>query len=151
MKNLASLRQECTHIGTSIHRPSEDIRVLVRGLGLADQTTKDAGKRDSLFHSTTRGGGGQGLKMERQVVLDGSTRLDSLNLEGGTDIGKRRGAEGQGLRVVLLPSLVFSAKVESARVLKVGREDDRLVASFSGKLDTQIPGLERHKDEIEIL
>lgn len=53
--------------------------------------------------------------------------------------------------MVLLPSLIFGAEVEGTRVLKVGGEHNGLVSGFSGKLDAQVPGVEGHKDEIEVL
>lgn len=84
-------------------------------------------------------------------MLDRSARLNSLNLQGCTDIGQRGGTEGQRFRVVLLPSLVLGAEVEGTRVLEVGGKHHGLVSGFSGKLDAQIPGVEGHKDEVKVL
>lgn len=89
--------------------------------------------------------------MERQVVLDGRARLDSLHLEGGADVGERRGAEREGLGVMLLPSLVFGAQIKGPRVLEIRGENNGLVTSFSRELDTQVPGIERDEHEVEVL
>lgn len=53
--------------------------------------------------------------------------------------------------MVLLPSLIFLAQVKGSRVLKVGRQNDSLVASLTGQLDTQVPGIECDKDKVEVL
>lgn len=139
VKDLATLRQESTNVGAGVHGTGENIRVLVGRLRLADQTAKDSCKSDGLLHGTTGRGGSQSLQVERQVVLDGSRRLDRLNLEGGTDVGQGTGAERQRLGVVSLPSLVLGAQVEGARVLQVGGKDDGLIASLTGQLDAEIP------------
>ena len=36
-------------------------------------------------------------------------------------------------------------------MLEVGRQDDGLVTSFAGELDTQVPGVESDEGEIEVL
>ncbi len=84
-------------------------------------------------------------------MLDWRRGGDWLNLESGTDVGEHRWSEWQGLWVVLLPSLVLGAEVETARVLKVWWEDNGLVASLAWKLDTEIPRVEGDKGEIEVL
>lgn len=94
VKDLATLRQESTHVCAGIHGAGQDIGVLVGRLRLADQTAKDSCKGDGLLHGTTRRGGSQSLQVERQVVLDGSRGLDGLNLKGSTDVGQGTGAEG---------------------------------------------------------
>lgn len=94
VKDLATLRQESTHVCAGIHGAGEDIGVLVGRLRLADQTAKDSCKGDGLLHGATRRGGSQSLQVERQVVLDGSRGLDGLNLKGSTDVGQGTGAEG---------------------------------------------------------
>ena len=86
VQDLASLGQEGAHVGASIHGTGQDVRVLVRGLGLADQATEDARQGNSLFHGTSGRGRGQSLQVEGEVVLDGGAGLDSLDLEGGTDV-----------------------------------------------------------------
>ena len=53
--------------------------------------------------------------------------------------------------MVLLPSLVLGAKVKGPRVLEIGRKHDSLVAGFPRKLDTQVPGIERNKDKVQVL
>lgn len=53
--------------------------------------------------------------------------------------------------MVLLPALVLCAKIECARVLKIRREDHRLVPSFSRELDAEIPCVKRDEYEVEIL
>jgi len=53
--------------------------------------------------------------------------------------------------VVLLPSLVFSAKVEGTRVLEVRWQHNSFITSFTRKLDTKIPGIERNERKVEVL
>lgn len=53
--------------------------------------------------------------------------------------------------MVLLPSLVFSAKVEGTRVLEVRWQHNSFITSFTRKLDTKIPGIERNKRKVEVL
>lgn len=125
--------------------------MIILRLGLADQAAENASQSYGFIHGAAGRGRSQSLEVEGQVVLDGSTRLHSLNLEGRADISQRRRSERQGLGMVLLPSLVLGAEVESARVLKVGWEHNGLVAGFSGKLNAEVPGVEGHKDEIEVL
>lgn len=84
-------------------------------------------------------------------MLDGSARLDSLDLQGCADVSQRGGSEGQRFGVVLLPSLVLGAEVEGTRMLEIRWKYNGLVAGFSGKLDAQVPCVESHKDEVEIL
>jgi hypothetical protein len=36
-------------------------------------------------------------------------------------------------------------------MLEIGREDDGLVSSFAGELDTKVPRIKRHKNEVKIL
>jgi hypothetical protein len=36
-------------------------------------------------------------------------------------------------------------------MLEVGREDDGLVAGFTGELDSEIPRVEGHKGELEVV
>lgn len=150
VQDLATLREKGAHVGAGIHGPGEDVRVFVRGLGLANQAAEDAGQRDGLLHGATGAGGGQGLEMKGQIVLDGGTRLHRLDLEGSTDIGEHRGPKGQRLGVMLLPALVLGAQVKGARVLEVGGQHDGLVAGFTGQLDTQIPGIQGDKGKVEI-
>jgi hypothetical protein len=89
--------------------------------------------------------------MEGQVVLDGCGGLDGLDLQGGTDIGQRAGAEREGLRMVLLPSLVLRAEVKGPGMLKVGGKNDSLITCLTGKLDAEIPRVERHEGKLEVL
>lgn len=151
VKDLATLRQESTNVCAGVHGTGENIRVLVGRLRLADQTAKDSCKGDGLLHGTTGRGGSQSLQVERQVVLDGSRGLDRLNLEGGTDVGQGTGAERQRLGVVSLPSLVFGAQVEGARVLQVGGKDDGLIASLTGQLDAEIPRVKSDKGKLMVV
>jgi hypothetical protein len=53
--------------------------------------------------------------------------------------------------VVLLPSLVFGAKIEGSGVLQVRWEDDCLIAGFAGKLNSKIPAVEGDEGEVEWL
>jgi hypothetical protein len=151
VEDLAALRQEGSHVCASVHGASEDIGVLMGRLRLADQTAEDSCKSDGLLHGTARRGGGQGLQVEGQVVLDRGRRLNGLNLKGGTDVGQGAGAERQRLGVVSLPSLVLGAQVEGARVLQVRRENDGLVASLTGQLDAEVPGVKSDKGELEVV
>ncbi len=151
VQNLATLREKSPNICTSIHGTSQHVGMLVSRLRLPDKPPKDTGKCNSFLHSPARRGWGQSLQMERQIVLDGSTGLNSLNLKGGADVGQRGGSEGQRLGVVLLPSLVFRAEVKSSRVLEVRRQNHSFVSGFPGQLNPQIPGIERDEDEIQIL
>jgi len=50
-----------------------------------------------------------------------------------------------------LPSLVLGTEVKSARVLKVRRQDDGLIAGLAGQLDTEIPRVEGHEGKLEVL
>ncbi len=151
VQDLAALREEGADIGTGVHGTSEHVGVLMGRLGLANQAAEHAGQGDSLLHGPAGRRRSQGLQVEGQVVLDGGAGLDSLDLQGSTDVGQRGGPEGERLRMVLLPSLVFGAELEGARVLEVGGQDDRLVAGLAGELDAQVPGLEGDEDEVEVL
>jgi hypothetical protein len=117
VKNLAPLGKEGSNIGSSIHRSSQDIRVLLRRLRLSDQASQNSSKSDGLFHGTSWRGRGKSLQVEWEVVLDGCTRLNGLDLESGANIGEHRRAEWQRFGVVLLPALVLGAEIKSARVL----------------------------------
>lgn len=151
VQDLAALRQEGAYISPGIHGPGQDLGMLMRGLRFADKAPEDAGQGDGLLHGAAGRGGGQGLQMERQVVLDGGRRLDGFDFESGTDIGQRARAKGQRLRVMGLPSLVFGAQVKGARVLEVGWKNDGLVAGLAGQLDPEIPRIQGHKGKLEIL
>lgn len=50
---------------------------------------------------------------------------------------------------MLLPTLVFGAKVESARVLKVRGEHNSFVTSLTGQLDTKIPSIQGNKHKVQ--
>lgn len=151
VEDLAALRQEGADVGTGIHGAGQDVGVLVGRVGLADQAAEDSGESDGLLHGAAGRGGSESLQVEGQVVLDGSRRLDGLDLEGSTDVRQSRRAKGQRLGVVGLPSLVFGAQVEGARVLQVGREDDGLVARLTRQLDAQVPRVERDKGKLEVV
>lgn len=150
VKNLAALSQEGPDVGVSIHGAGQDLGVLVRRLRLADQAPEHTGQSDRFLHGTARGGGGQGLEVEGKVVLDGSGRLDGLDLESSADVGEGAGAEGQRLGVVGLPALIFGAEVEGPRVLQVCGQDDGLVTSLAGQLHAQIPRIQRHKGKLKV-
>jgi hypothetical protein len=89
--------------------------------------------------------------MEGKIMLDRSARLNGLDFKGGADVGEHRRAEGKRLGVVLLPALVLSSQIKGSRMLEVGREDNSLVASFSGKLNTKVPSIEGNENEVEVL
>ena len=89
--------------------------------------------------------------MERQVMLDRSARLYRLDLEGSANVGEHGGAERQGLRVMLLPTLVFGAKIECSRMLQVRGQDNSFVASLSWQLNPEVPGIEGDEHEVEVL
>ena len=82
-----------------------------------DQATEDAGQRDGLLHRPTWRGRGEGLKVEGEVMLDRSTRLDRLDLQSSTDVRKRRRSEWERFGMMLLPSLVFGSEIKGTRVL----------------------------------
>lgn len=84
-------------------------------------------------------------------MFDGGGGLDGLHLESSADVGKRAGAKRQRLGVMGLPSLVLGTEIKSARVLKVRRQDDGLIAGLAGQLDTEIPRVEGHEGKLEIL
>lgn len=151
VEDLAALRQEGANIRSCVHGASQDFGMLMRGLRLADQTSEDSGQRDGFFHGPPRRRRRQCLQMERKIVLDWRGGLDGFDLEGSTDIGQGAGTKGQRLGVVGLPSLVFGTQVKGARVLQVRRQDDGLVSSLTGQLHPEIPGVEGHERELEIL
>jgi hypothetical protein len=95
VQDFAALRQEGAHVGTGIHGTGENVGVLVGRLRLANQTTENSSQSDGLLHGTAGRGGSQGLQVEGKVVLDGSRRLDRLDLESGTNVGQGRRAKGQ--------------------------------------------------------
>jgi hypothetical protein len=70
MENLTSLLEKSVHIGSCIHGASQDLRVLMCGLRLADETSKNPLQGDCLFESTARRGRRQCLQVKGQVVLD---------------------------------------------------------------------------------
>lgn len=150
VQDLAALSQESAHISVRIHRAGQDLGVLVGRLRLADQAAEHASERDGLLHGTARGGRGQCLQVEGQVVLDGGGGLHGLHFEGGADVGEGAGTERQRLRVMSLPALILGAQVKGARVLQVGRQDDSLVAGLAGQLHPKIPGVQGHKGKLEL-
>jgi hypothetical protein len=139
VENLAALRQEGTDISTGIHWSGEDVRVLMWWLGLSNKATQNSSECDSLLHGAPWRRWCQSLKVEWQIMLDWSGRGDWLNFEGSADVGQGGWAEWERLRVVLLPSLVLAAEIESAGVLKVWWKDNSLVAGLAWQLDTQVP------------
>lgn len=151
VEDLASFREEGTDVGSGVHWTSENVWMLMRRLGLANETTENTGKGDSLLHRPTGRSWGESLQVERKVVLDGSTGLDWLDLKSGADVGEHGRPEGKRLGMMLLPSLVFSAEVEGTGVLEVGRKDYSLIPSFARKLDTEVPGIEGDEDELKVL
>lgn len=151
MEDFAPLREESANVGAGVHGTSQDVRVVLGGLGLADEPTKDTSQRYRLLHSTSWRCGRQSLKVEGEVVLDRGAGLDGLHLESRTDIAQHRWAEWQRLGVVLLPALVFGTEVECAGVLEVRRKHGRLVPSFTGKLHSKVPSIERDEHKVEVL
>jgi len=53
--------------------------------------------------------------------------------------------------MVLLPALVFRAEIKGARMLEVRWEYDCLVASFTRKLDAQIPRVQCNERELKVV
>jgi hypothetical protein len=53
--------------------------------------------------------------------------------------------------MVLLPALVLGSQIERPRVLEIWRQDYSFVASFAGKLNSEIPRIESYKGEVEVL
>ena len=84
-------------------------------------------------------------------MLDRRRRLERLDFKGGTDVREGAGAEGKRLGVVSLPSLVLGAKVECPRMLKVSGKDNGLVSGLARQLNTEVPGIQGHKSEFEVL
>lgn len=125
--------------------------MLIRRLGLADQAAENTSEGDSFVHGSAGRSRGEGLEMEGQVVLDGSTRLHRLDLESRTDISQRRRAKGEAFGMVLLPSLVFGSQIERPRVLEIWRKHNGFVAGFSGELDPEVPSIQGYEDEVEVL
>lgn len=50
-----------------------------------------------------------------------------------------------------LPMLILSAQVKGAAMLKVRRQNDSFVSSFSGQLDPEIPGIQGDKRKFQVL
>ena len=151
VEDLTPLRQKGTNISTSIHRASKDVRVLMGRLRLANKTPQHPSERHGLLHCPTRRCGSQGLKMEREIVLDRGARLHGLHLERRTDVREQRRAKGERLGVVLLPALILCSEIKGSRVLKVRRKDHSLVTSFPGKLDTKVPSIQSDENKVETL
>ena len=53
--------------------------------------------------------------------------------------------------MICLPPLVFGPQVKGAGVLEVDWEDDMLVASLSGQLYTEVPGVEGDEGPLEVV
>lgn len=150
MEDLAPFREESSHIGAGIHGTSKNIGMFLSRLRLPNQTLQNASESNGLFHGTTRRRRGQGLQVKREVMLDRGAGLHRLYLESSANIRQHRRAEWQRFGVVLLPSLVLCPKIEGAGVLEVGGKNNGLVASFAGKLNSEIPGIEGDENEVEV-
>ena len=107
MEDLASLRQESSHIGPGVHRSRQHVRMLMERLGLSNEPTENPGEGDGLLHGTPRRGRGQSLEVKWKIMLDGCGRLHRLDLQRRTDIGERAGSEREGFRMMLLPALIL--------------------------------------------
>lgn len=151
MQDLAALGKEGSHVSASIHRPGENIRVLMSRLRLALQTSQHPSECDGFFHGSTGRSRSQSLEVKRQVVLDRCTGLHRLDLESGTNIRQHRGTEGKRLGVVLLPALILGAEVEGAGVLQVWRKNHSLVAGLPGELNAKVPSVKSDEDEVQVL
>lgn len=151
VQNLAALRQESTNIGTSVHRPSQDVGVFVGRLRLANEAAENTSQSDSFLHGAARRSRSKRLQVEREIVLDRGARLHRLNLERCTNVREHARAEWQRFGMVLLPTLVLGTEVESSRVLQIGGKHDSLVPSFTGKLDAKIPSIKCDEDEVQVL
>lgn len=114
VKNLATLRQERTNIGSGVHGASQDLGMLVSWLRFTDQTLENASKCDSLFHRPARRGRSKSLEVERKIVLDRRGRLDGFDLKSSTDVGERGRRERKRFGVVSLPALVFGTEIEGS-------------------------------------
>ena len=53
--------------------------------------------------------------------------------------------------MMLLPSLIFGSEIEGSRVLEVWWQYNCFVASFTGKLNSEVPGIEGNEGEVEVL
>ena len=150
VQDLAPFRQKGPNISMSIHGTSEDLRVFLGRLRLADQATKHTGESDRFLHGPAGRSGGQSLQVERKVVLNRGGRLNGLDLKGSADVGEGAGTERQRLGMMGLPALIFSSQVESAGMLQVCGQHDGLVAGLAGQLHPQIPRVQRHKSKLEV-
>lgn len=151
VQNLAALGQECPHVSTGVHWAGKHIRVLVWWLRLANESTKNPGKGNSLLHRTAWGCWCQGLQVEWQVVLDWCRRLNWLDLKGSADVGQGTGTKWKRLRMVRLPSLVLRAEVKGTGVLEVWWKYNSLVSCLPWELYAEIPGIEGNKGELVVL
>jgi hypothetical protein len=151
VKDLAAFGEESTNVSASIHGASKNLGVLMSRLRLADKSFENASQGDSFLHCAAVRGWGESRQVERQVVFDRGRGLYGLDFEGCADVGQRAGAERQRLWVVRLPSLVFAAEVERARVLEVRWQDDRLVTGLARQLYTEVPRVEGHEGKLQVL
>jgi hypothetical protein len=151
VQNLAPFTQERTHVSTSIHRTRQDIGMLRCRLRLVDQAGEHTFQGDGFVHCSSRRCWSECLKVKRQIVLDGSGCLDGLHLESGADVAQRARSVRESLRVCRLPPLVFGAEVEASRMLQVWRQNDRLVPSFTWKLNAKVPRVQCHESCLDII
>lgn len=84
-------------------------------------------------------------------MLNGRRGLHGLYLKGSTNIGKRRRAERQALRVVCLPALVFGSQIKRTGVLQIRRQDDGLITGLAGQLNAEIPAVKCDKRKLKVL
>ena len=70
VQHFASLLQEGIDIGSCVHGPGQDLRVFMRRLRLPNETSKDPGQCDCLFHGPAGGGRSKSLQVEGEIVFD---------------------------------------------------------------------------------
>lgn len=71
VENLAALRKKGPDIGAGIHWLAQHIGMFLGGLRLANQAAQDTSKGDSFFNCASRRSRGEGLQVERKIVLYG--------------------------------------------------------------------------------
>src|SRR5271170_4325702 len=72
MEDFALFCQKGLYISSGVHRSTQDLRVLMRRLGLADQASEDSSEGDCFLQCPTRGRWCEGLQMKWQIVFDRS-------------------------------------------------------------------------------
>lgn len=143
VKDLGALAEESANVAASIERARKNIGVATgirrRRTRLLAERAEAASQSEGLFESTARRRRRESLEVERKATSDFAGRADLLDLETSANRRQAGRAEGEGLGVVRLESLVFSAKAKQNRVLHVSRQNNALVTGLTRHLDTKVP------------